>query len=856
MLYRQLIAIIVRLLHPRAALAPCRVVVRKSLPCVVCLLALCGARDALATVAYTGVVYPVDNPFDTRGVTGIPKDGNDFFLFEDENHQTYYEGYHFDPNTPGIPGDDTNINFNVIVGAGALGTLQITEVALRDMNLVIGDIGRAEYSGSPNFSYNPGLVDRVGTGVVRITGLGAVYNNDFTILASGLDPTTFNSAAPRADAGDANGLDGADDGFDVYIGRAGNGTLEISVGGRAEIHDAVFIGAEPASSGNVIVDGFDSILSSSGLGEGSTPNSRGMYVGYLGTGIVTVRNGGTIQTARPVAAGGDDAVVAAVIGGGESEFSGNDVPDQGGTGTVTVTGVGSKWLVGGTLQIGGFNLGTATGTAGGIDFTGANTDYNSEAGRGTLNVLDSGLVNITLGPGNIDADAPLYLAVGRFGRINLGTSGLINIGNGTTIDPLSRHTVLMNDGVISGSGRIQTGVFDNRYLGEVRVGAGEKLIIDAASEYNANPPAPGDSSAFPDAPISPHVNYGVIQVFGTVDANAEIEFDRSPTDNSEGQPGQPMRNERVARPTGAPLTDFYGGLISAQHSILRFRSGLINTGMMAFTAGNNYVTGNVLNADVPASPDDGIITISGPGTKVTFENDLLAVSPVIVGPGASLEVLARHSFITAGDLKVTLDPDETSNIFVAGDAGIAGQLSISLNGFGPGDLSVGDSFQIMTVGGNMGGVDLTNPLNPKIDFTVAPLFSLVSFPNLVSLGLPATTILRPVFTQNSVLVVVASAAGAIGPDFNGDGVVNGLDLNVWLANVGITSGASVVQGDADADGDVDGDDFLFWQRNVGKPGPWFGSGAGSGSDAAVPEPASLALLLISAVLSLGYRPRR
>ena len=71
----------------------------------------------------------------------------------------------------------------------------------------------------------------------------------------------------------------------------------------------------------------------------------------------------------------------------------------------------------------------------------------------------------------------------------------------------------------------------------------------------------------------------------------------------------------------------------AEHSILRFRSGLINTGMMAFTAGNNYVTGNVLNADVPASVDDGIITITGPGTKVTFEEDLLNVGTLNVGPG-------------------------------------------------------------------------------------------------------------------------------------------------------------------------------------------------------------------------------
>ena len=295
----------------------------------------------------------------------------------------------------------------------------------------------------------------------------------------------------------------------------------------------------------------------------------------------------------------------------------------------------------------------------------------------------------------------------------------------------------------------------------------------------------------------------------------------------------------------APLADFYGGLISAQHSILRFRSGLINTGMMSFSAGNNYVTGNVLNADVPMSLDDGIITITGPGTKVTFENDLLAPGGgITVGPGATLEVLARHSFLTAGNLKMTLHPTETSHIDVAGDLGIAGKLSLSLSGFAPGSLQIGDTFEIISYGGQLGGVDLTDPLNPKVDLMQPGFFSLISFPNLASLGLPATTVLLPVYSANSVLVTVASFPLAVGPDFNGDGVVNGLDLNIWLANVGITSGASVVQGDADSDGDVDGDDFLFWQRNVGKPMPWAGagSGSGSGSEASVPEPTSLALL--------------
>ena len=543
MLYRQLIAIVVRLFNPRRALAPCRVVVRKSVPCIVCVLVLSAARLSFATTAYTGVVTPVDNPFDNRGVTGIPRDGNDFFLFENENHQTFYEGYHQDngptagDDTPGITADDTNINFNIFVGQGAPGTLQITEVALRDMNLVIGDFGTT----AP-------FLTRPGSGTVRITGLGAVFNSDFDILASGLNPATFMSVRPRALEGPLDGLDGAQQGFDLYVGRNGIGTLEISVGGRAEIRDAVIVASEAGSVGNVIVDGFDSFLGSSGLGSGGFGDHRGAMIGHLGTGIVTIRNGGTMQSNVLEPGGANTVTVAAVLGGEESDFAGNVLPEQGGTGIVTVTGVGSKWQVGGTLQIGGFNLGTS-GVGGGIDFEGDDAFYNSEAGRGTLNVLDGGFVDVNLASSITDPDPTIYTAIGRFGRINLGAGGLINIGGGTVQQARSRNVVLFNDGVIEGSGRIQTGVFDNRYRGEVRVGPGEHLIIDAEAEYTTPAPPPGGPPAVPAAPISPLVNYGVIQVFGTADIKAEIEFDRAP--NQPGlNPIQPMRNERVIRPAG------------------------------------------------------------------------------------------------------------------------------------------------------------------------------------------------------------------------------------------------------------------------------------------------------------------
>jgi hypothetical protein len=51
-----------------------------------------------------------------------------------------------------------------------------------------------------------------------------------------------------------------------------------------------------------------------------------------------------------------------------------------------------------------------------------------------------------------------------------------------------------------------------------------------------------------------------------------------------------------------------------------------------------------------------------------------------------------------------------------------------------------------------------------------------------------------------------------GPDFNTDGVIDGLDLQVWQSSFGLNA-----NGDADGDGDTDGRDFLIWQREHLQP---------------------------------------
>ena len=80
-------------------------------------------------------------------------------------------------------------------------------------------------------------------------------------------------------------------------------------------------------------------------------------------------------------------------------------------------------------------------------------------------------------------------------------------------------------------------------------------------------------------------------------------------------------------------------------------------------------------------------------------------------------------------------------------------------------------------------------------------------------------------------------------DFNFSRSVDDEDLAIWEAGFS-SGGTSHAEGDADGDGDVDGFDFLRWQQEHTGP---------LSSLAAVPEPTTMALLLISGLCAVCFR---
>jgi len=98
-------------------------------------------------------------------------------------------------------------------------------------------------------------------------------------------------------------------------GAAGNGTLEISAGGRAEIQDAVVLGKDVGSLGTLVVDGIDSYLSSGGFNSNQASGQlHSMVIGLQGVGTMAVTNGATVQSTAPQSFAAANADIAATIG--------------------------------------------------------------------------------------------------------------------------------------------------------------------------------------------------------------------------------------------------------------------------------------------------------------------------------------------------------------------------------------------------------------------------------------------------------------------------------------------------------------------------------------------------------------
>ena len=127
--------------------------------------------------------------------------------------------------------------------------------------------------------------------------------------------------------------------------------------------------------------------------------------------------------------------------------------------------------------------------------------------------------------------------------------------------------------------------------------------------------------------------------------------------------------------------------------------------------------------------------------------------------------------------------------------------------------------------------------------------------NPVITGLQFTSLAEGNFTVSNVWI--GDAASILPPtltsqgDFNQDGIVDSADYVAWRNAVGQTG--SNLAADANGDNVVDATDLGIWRAHFGMS--VVAGGAALGDAAAVPEPASLMLVVIGSLLTLSSRRR-
>jgi T5SS/PEP-CTERM-associated repeat protein len=181
----------------------------------------------------------------------------------------------------------------LFVGSSGTGTLGITNggtVNSGYSNVVYrscigyppGSNGTVTVDGAGSTWNNSGplYVGEYGMGTLGITNGGKV-NSDYSYSYIGTDSGSNGTVT----------VDGAGSTWtnsrDLYVGYNGTGTLNITNGGKVNSGSSSYsssIGCSIGSNGTVTVDGV-----------GSTWTNSGLYVGYRGTGTLSITNGGTVD---------------------------------------------------------------------------------------------------------------------------------------------------------------------------------------------------------------------------------------------------------------------------------------------------------------------------------------------------------------------------------------------------------------------------------------------------------------------------------------------------------------------------------------------------------------------------------
>ncbi len=395
----------------------------------------------------------------------------------------------------------TALGTELIVGQSGKGELTATSSSRIDIN---GELMVGRDAGSQGDISVSGSNARIGTpgyGNYRMTAttIGAAGKGSFSI---GNDATA-RLEGPIVLGRDATGdgtlsVDGEGTYLDAYkrippspvgspgiaVGMSGKGKLSITGGAGASLSGPIIVGQDAGASGEVTIDGANTVVSRYGAGGAG---ALSLTVGKAGKGDVTISGGASAELEGPVIVGeqatGDgklnvkglhtrlsfsrsnsetiDQLIVGASGKGAMTVSDSAVanfrdaklriaPNAGATGAVTITESQTQLIVD-QVDVGGAGVGSLS-----VLNQGELSVWKSTTGKGIINVHAGSTFNVSAG--HVTAPPDRKLSVDNAGALSLTSSQIIaDVNNSGTFD--NNGTVLGNvvntaGGVISGGGTI------------------------------------------------------------------------------------------------------------------------------------------------------------------------------------------------------------------------------------------------------------------------------------------------------------------------------------------------------------------------------------------------------------------
>lgn len=644
-----------------------------------------------------------------------------------------------------------------------------------------------------------------GSGSLSVTGGAHVSNN--TAYIGYLGATSIGTVTVADDGSQWVNSVG------LVVGNEGKGTFNLKRGAQVT-NNTMDIGFNAGSQGDVTVQDPSSVML----------NVRDVRVGGGGTGTLNVLGGGNVtQVERPLSILNNgqvnvtgpvssltvlpaaDTANAIDVGGGTGlgklqvtvggKVDGGLRPARidGLQGTqVTVDGSGSTWTRTSNMTVGRDAFGKLLITAGGsVAYTG--TAFVGLAAGSTGEVTVSGVVAGSRSGWSI---GDLQVGVAGTGRLNIA-SGASVINKSAVVGMLSAVT---SDGVgiVSVDGQDSSWVLT------------DALTVGDFGNGTLNITNRGFVSVSGDAEIGKNMGLGTKGIV-TVNGNGTLLNVSRDLDIA-------LKGTGTLQITGGGRVEDENGIIAggagSQGNVVVENGTWTNSGSLLVGLLGTGVLDVRATGSVAAGPDGAIIGPLGKLMGTGLINGSV-VNNGAVAPGNSpgtLHIDGNYTQGATGHLQIELASATSSDLLdVTGQANLDGTLEIVLtNGFTP---AASDTFHVFS------GASLTG-----------------AFSNVIVTSTSGGGSFNIGVTPTGIALSNFQPAVELPGDFNTDGLVDAADYVVWRKNSGSQN------------------DYNTWRSNFGLPAGG-GSGSAAGIQAAVPEPASVWLLIVGTVVAI-WRARR